>query len=257
MKKFIKKIVLFLVIMALVEQVISSFFPYHYGNPWYASKIEELNKREPSKLPQCVLFGSSRVYRQLNPAILDSTIERAIGSNLNTYNLGAPATFCPQTYFLAENFLKSNLSLNTKYLCFELMDLAPIKPHLMHEERSIYWINSSNFIFTVKGIMSTKNIGLAQKFKKLGPYLISYIENIFNYGKYGRFLTEKGFINNEYTGINKNGYYPLDLEWQNTEDLVLKKHYTERNSFITKNEDELLKRAEKSIDVKPPLSQYA
>ena len=55
-----------------------------------------------------MLFGTSRVFEQINPFIFDSVCNSASSENISSFNLGAQATFSPQN-FLYENFLNYKL----------------------------------------------------------------------------------------------------------------------------------------------------
>ena len=62
--------------------------------------------------------------RQIDPYIFDSTIRDQIKQDVSSFNLGSPATFCPQNYYLYEKFLESEISEKAKYCLVELMPVT-------------------------------------------------------------------------------------------------------------------------------------
>lgn len=231
MKSFIIRIVFFIIIYFIIGRIISIIIPYHWGNPWYSTKIQYLEKLESNNLPNAYFFGSSRVYRQIMPAIFDSTYYSLSNKNIKSFNLGAPATFCPQVYYLYEKFLNSALSQNTKYVFIELMDIDLIEEDLMHQERASYWLNLSDIFFGFNNINNNPSINLATKTKYISNYSVSYLENLLHIGHFGQQYLDNNYYNLDYLGEEKDGFFSLER------DTMISTNETFKNQLINRNKD--------------------
>lgn len=216
--------------------VISLFTPYHWGNPWFSSKIQFLEKENNLKY-NAFLFGSSRIYRQINPVVFDSTYNSISEEKISSFNLGAPATFNPQTYYLFEEFLNSDISKNTKYCFIELMEVDLLSDYFMHEERTSYWQNYSDILFVGKSIYFNEHLGLKSKIKSALNYSVAYIEKILHLGHFGNQIINPNYYDDKYLGKQTNGFFPLEYDYETTKDERVKKHlYKRKQSIIEKPE---------------------
>lgn len=229
MYKYLKKILLLFLLAFAIVKIISVFMPYHYGNVWYSAKMNNLNKVD--KKFNTFFFGSSRFYRQVNPVLFDQEISDC---KVKSYNLAAPATFCPQNYYLLENFLDSEPELNieTKFCFIELMDVDTISPKLLHQERTNYFLNTRYFTFALNSIKSNRNLSKFEKYKSIKKYLTSFIEKQLNLGHFSQQLIKPNYYNEDYVGIN--GFYPLETELEQTLDLNIKNNLIKRNLNLNK-----------------------
>jgi len=85
MKKLVIKIALFLIVFVLIRISILLFVPYHWGNPWYSSKIQYLEKTQLK--PNTIFFGSSRIYRQIKFIRLILAHRQHFVRNRTTYTI--------------------------------------------------------------------------------------------------------------------------------------------------------------------------
>ena len=238
MKKFLKKILLYLFIYLVISKIIFLFIPYHWGNPWYSSKIRYLENNKKYNY-NTYFFGSSRIYRQINPIEFDSVFnEKFKGENIKSFNLGAPATFPPQSYYLYENFLESNLANDVRYCFLELDNISDINDDLMHQERSNYWLNLDYLIFTSKYFLEEKGSFL-NRIKDATDYYVSYLENSFHYGHFGESLTDHNYYKDFYVGPNNRGNLTLDYNLNMTNNLKTKKGLIKRRNKLIDNPDKL------------------
>jgi hypothetical protein len=231
MKSFVKRLFFFFLVFVAFSLVISFFTPYHWGNPWFSSKIQFLEKNHITEY-NTFFFGSSRVYRQIDPAVFDSTFNSISKEKISSFNLGAPATFNPQSYYLFENFLNSELSKNSKYCFIELMEVDLLSDNLMHEERTSYWQNYSDILFVGKSIYSNKQLGLKNKIKSGINYSVSYVENILHFGHFGNQIINSSYYDDKYIGTHRDGFFPLEYDYETTKDKKVKKHLYERKQSI-------------------------
>src|SRR5690554_1581865 len=190
MKQFVLRTLLFTALFIIIKQTINAFAPYYWGNPWYAPKIKYLETKNDS-LPNVFFFGSSRVYRQIDPSVFDNTIYNLTNYKTKSFNLGAPATFSPQSYFLYSNFLDSKLSQNTKLAFLELTSVDLISNDLLHQERTRYWLNVSDLSFAVNSILLHPDHSTKSKFEGIQNYLTSYIDKLISIDYSGKKLLGK------------------------------------------------------------------
>ncbi len=245
MKKFILKIILFIIVYLTIEKIISVFIPYHWGNPWYSTKIQYLEKE--TDLPNTFFFGSSGVYRQINPFIFDSVSKSLATENIISYNLGSPATFCPQTYFLYEEFLRSSVSKNAKYAFIELTDIDILHKELIHQERTTYWQNLHDVRFVFTSVFNNKKMRMPMKLKYVSSYILSYLANIFHVGHYGQEIFTANYYDKNYLGRNKDGFFPLEHELLVTKNKVVKDHLYERQRSLKADSLSIIERAKESV----------
>lgn len=230
MKSFITKLLCFILLYFAVSIVISVFIPYHWGNPWYSTKVQYLEKNNQLAY-NTFFFGSSRVYRQLDPELFDSVFNSFSQEKVSSFNLGAPSTFNPQSYFLYEHFLNSDLSNNAKYCFLELREVS-LSGNLMHEERTTYWQNFTDLLFIGKSIYANDQIGFIQKTKTGLNYSMSYFENLFHLGHFGQQLISPDYYDDRYLGPHKNGFFSLDKDYETNTDEKIKEDFKKRkNSF--------------------------
>jgi len=231
MKSFITKFLFISILYFTISMVISYLTPYHWGNPWFSTKIQFLEKNNQIEY-NAFFFGSSRVYRQIDPEIFDSTFNSISKEKLSSFNLGASATFNPQSYYLFEKFLNSALSKNAKYCFIELMRVDLLSDYFMHEERTSYWQNYSDILFVGKSIYSNKQLGLKYKIKGGLNYSVSYMENILHLGHFRNQIINSNYYDDKYLGIRRDGFFPLDYDYETTKDETVKNHLYERKQSI-------------------------
>ena len=214
--------------------IISQLTPYHYGNPWFSTKIEFLEK-QITLSHNTYFFGSSLVYRQIDTQLFDSTFNSISNEKLSSFNLGAPALFNPESYYLFENFLKSPLSKNAKYCFIELTEVNLIKDSRMHLEQTSYWQNYSDLLFVGNSIFSNNQLNQKQKGKAYLNYSVSYLENLLHLGHFRAQILHSNYYNKKYLGINNDGYLPLDYEYETTENKIIKDDFHARNQRFLEN----------------------
>lgn len=247
MKKIFKKLLLFIAAYLLVSAIIGWFVPYYWGNPWYSAKIRLLEKMPEEKLPNTYFFGSSRVYRQVDPRVFDSTVSALTNEDIQSYNLGATATFCPQTYYLYENFLKSDLAEHTDYAFMELMEIDRIAMQVMHQERTTYWQNLPDITFVFRSVFNDRRISFGSKMACVSKYLVSYIEHAFHLGHFREVLFTEDYYNRLYAGPAEDGFYSLEAQLRQTADDAIEGNLEERRATLMQDSTELTRRAESSI----------
>jgi hypothetical protein len=236
MKRFLLKGILFSAIYLTISVIIRFLVPYYWGNPWVGAKFKEA-KAEIQK-SNAIFIGSSRVYRQIIPQIFDSI------TGLQSYNLGAPATYTPQTYYLLENYTKSD-STNLSYCFIELMDLGDISDYLFHQERSNYYLTPKYWGISTAILLSNPYQEI--KVKQLQRYTTSFIENMLHLGHFSEQLLHTDYYQKLYAG--EKGFLSLDDESTHTMDTIVSKSLYSRAKALQQDSSVLAKRAQKILNI--------
>lgn len=245
MKKFIKKGFFFLIGYLVVVQIINYFAPYHWGNPWYSSKIQYLENNHLEKKYNLFFFGSSRVYRQIDPSVVDQVLKKS-EMEINSFNLGSPATFSPQNLYLYENFLESDLSKNAKYAVIELASIDGIGTKRLHEERTYYYQNFSDLLYIFDSYNANDELFKKKNIEIYFRYLISLFEKNILPANFKHTLIDDNFYKKTYLGQKKDGYFSLDKELTTSKDSVYKEYLYKRKNGLSSQNIEL----RKNIDLK-------
>lgn len=253
MNKFIGRITLFISAYLIISSIVSMFTPYHWGNPWFSSKVQFLNKADDHNY-NTFFFGSSLVYRQIDPYVFDSTLNSHEKKTSHSFNLGAPATFNPQSYYLYDHFLKSPASKNTKYCFIELRDVDLFNDYFLHQERATYWQNYPDLKFIFNSIYSNPNLKAKRKLHSYRNYSISYLEKIFHLGHFGQQINSPSYYSDDYVGVS--GFFPLEVELTSTRDPRVKNSLQSRKKAIIMDSSLVSKRKRRIIEEYADTREY-
>lgn len=240
MKFFVVNFVLFVVTVTALNQIPIFLSGPYSGNPYYEKKIQYFTKNETDF--NTVIFGSSRLYRHLNPEVFDKILEEY---QISSFNLAAPATFVPEVYHLYEKFLETVDISSLKFAIVELGSIRRIRKENVYTHRNYYWHNLKYCIFSIETIFSSK-LSITQKFERIKPYLLSYICKIVNFYGYEPFFDEKNDIQKGYLGENKDGFYSLNDQIRDDNeniDLQKRQHFFKKNTAALDKKAKSAKRA--------------
>jgi hypothetical protein len=245
MKKLLFRLSFFLIILIMLSKAAHLLVPYHWGNVWYSSKLRSFNA-DTSRY-NAVFFGSSRVYRQIDPLIFDRTVESAGGKQLRSYNLGAPATFSPQVYYLYEKFLeRESKSRDLKYAFIELMEIDVIGDDLLHQERVTYWQNSSDLAFVSAAVDADPYLSDEQRRVYRLHYGESWFEGWVGLGHFRDQILNAGYYSETYAGSGRRGFYPLEEEMLVTQSAEQRRSLAKNRAALLSKPALLRQRAESS-----------
>ena len=149
MKQLVKKLLLFSFLIFLVGIGLSFFLPAntYWGNPEYTWKIHEYKKNDYN----AVWFGTSRIYRGIDPLLFDSLVNKTRDTPMKSYNLATHASWASETFYLYEAFLKDPaLSGNVKVVFMEFQNIMSIRPGRLGSEKSIYYQNPAHYWFMLR-----------------------------------------------------------------------------------------------------------
>lgn len=228
MRSFLYKTLAFLILIFLISQGVKLFVPYHWGNVWYSTKIQHLERE--SEQPTHVFIGSSRIYRELMPNTFDSVVNEQTGQEIASFNLGAPATFCPQTYYLLEQWLASEASQGTETVFLELMSVTRIGGGLKHQERTTYWQNFNDVSFASQVLV--KRYGRLKGGADAAAFWTAYTENLFGIGHFRDALLTENYFDDAYLGAMRDGFYPAELHMKETTDEKVRTSFQERSEAL-------------------------
>jgi hypothetical protein len=196
-----------------------------------------------------VFIGSSRTHRQINPYITDSVYNSKNSfEKIKSFNLGSPATFCPESYYIAENLLnkiKKEDNWNIKYVVIEMNDIFPVSLKNLKSPRSYYWLNFKNYNLIYSHTMAL-NKSLLGKAITISINFTAFSLNLVNWGHFGKKLI---YSDNEHiTKIaNKKGYLSLEDEFNLSRNIKEKEDVFRKRKNLLKDTSVLSIRANQSI----------
>ena len=144
MTRFVKKILYTLCIVLALALIYDFSKPVKYRYN-YSEKIIQSR----SKNSNVLFFGSSRVYRHVVPELMDTL-------NLRFFNMGMPANFPPESYYLIEKYLDELPQINKiKAL---VVEVAPISSGNVSIIEGHYYLNNKEFIYALANYLERRSI---------------------------------------------------------------------------------------------------
>ena len=218
------------------------YLPYYYGNNIYASKIKHLKTNINQY--NTVIFGSSRMYRQLDPLLLDSLL---INLNIKTYSLASPATYYPESFYLYENFIDRLNNNKIKYAYMELQHLELFKNNAS-TIRGNYWNTYSSLVNCLKFI-NDSHYSEKKKYQMKTIYYSSFFNRIID------FSSMRHFFEDHDTYTRKAGFYPLEDELLNNKALQKRNDLLYTNQMVLKTVVHAANQIDSINTFKPKLNQ--
>ena len=211
MKSFVKQGILFLLAFCAVQVICNLFLFDHlskryYHNKHFSTKYQEYLKE--AKDCNMIFLGSSRIYRQINPAIIDTTLK---DKQIRSYNLGSPATFMPETFYLLDMWMQDNPNPHqTRYVVMELTGIMNIKWINWFSPQSYYYLDKEIMQLVAATQFGNHHQSLIQSIMDFYPFLQGWVFRMI--------MPPSIFIPTqipvEYAGLNKDGYFPLEHEME-------------------------------------------
>jgi len=172
-----------------------------------AQKLHRLEARGDEV--QLLFLGSSRVYRQLNPAVFDARLAER-GVSLVSYNLGLPGMRFHEQLYLAERLIEERPPA-LRWLLFELLDPDPeLEEANLLSRRNIEWHTPGLTWFALRTTLESprplpRKLGLGREHLEL------CLLRSFNAGLGPAALLD--LLGGERLGDpTPRGYLPLDLD---------------------------------------------
>lgn len=197
----------FFSMVAMALGVVHLMLPPFWGNPGISAKVGYLQRNGDTF--GRLFIGSSHIYRQLSPALFDSSMK----DGTKSFNLGFASTFSPEGELICEAILKdTHIKVNEVYV--EISPFLVFKEPQLKSCRFWYmvtpsvWWSAMNHALGISGIPLLERLGYAKSatvaFSKAVflPGLVSQWE--------GRDLQPEEIV----FGPQGDGYMPLELEYQ-------------------------------------------
>lgn len=204
MKLFIKKVIQFSLVLNFLIFLRIAFIPYYTGNNLFQQKLNSFSSKSDYN---AVLFGSSRVFRHINPAILDSCTKEILP--FKAYNFGVGGGFNPEIYYLYENFIES-INKNEEGLKYAILEIQPLHQYSSvnrNTTRGTYWNDLSTLKYSISYILNAE-YSLEKKYKLILDYLSITIYRFFDISNIGLSFKDESFT----SGIH--GYYSYDANYK-------------------------------------------
>jgi hypothetical protein len=148
MKHFVRKMVLFLILIGSVGAGLTFILPEekYWGNPEYEYKLRLYKKDNYNT----VFFGTSRIYRGINPLVVDS-IMNLNGSEMKSFNMATHASWANETLYLYDQFLDDpKLSAGVTTVFMEFQNIMAVRPTRLLSEKAIYYQNVDHYWFILR-----------------------------------------------------------------------------------------------------------
>ncbi len=217
MKRFFKTALLFTALLLAACLFIHyyviphlSLTPYYWGDKLIIEKRNSALHRKPD----VIFFGSSMVYRQVNPEVFDSLVAARTGQPIQSFNFGINWLASSELIHLADNFISESDS-KPEYVFLELQRIKMVNYKNYLTTRIIYWYSPQMYAFTVNAIVHSR-MPLYSKAGQFISHTINFTGNQINLGYFTEALRFRS--ESEKTGFYRtpqetgNGFLSLEAE---------------------------------------------
>lgn len=170
----IAKLILGIVIIYLVLLLLMSRLPFAWGSPQLISKLAFIDENQLD--PNIYFLGSSITNRQLMPAVFDS----AVGQGHNTFNLAVDGTMPPHHFYLLENLIKIDSTID--YIFMELDGFDYMDPKHYLTTFSKYYFSPRWYFWSMTNLAMSPSITYRQKLGMALRYSRSVVEHVLKVG---------------------------------------------------------------------------
>lgn len=237
MRAFLFRLSLFIVILiatgSLLKNISKKYVSTFYGNDCIDVKyIEFMDLMENFN---SIIVGSSRLYRNLDPTILDTTLAEY---QLRTYNLACPATFNPEAYIILERLLSEIPEGKIKYAFVELQELDLIAPENIYTKK-YYWLEAESVKY-IFAYTANSQINYLMKGYIYTSYAAAYLFQQIEFSSISK-LINRNTPDSLYLGRHGNGYFTIE---EHAKSLPEGNKYQQRHLDLLKNPKKLAERAQ-------------
>jgi hypothetical protein len=177
MRRFIKRLGIFLLLSLVVLQIAEYFLPYHYGNKNFSSKVLYFKKHQGKF--NTLFIGSSKTDYSVYPPIIDSILSK---EGVASFNFGVGGTSNPESYFLAENLVKDLDSTKVKILVLEVSPIRNMSFKNFKTTRNCYYHSLSEFYFSLN-VINEEKYAAKKKAKFYFKYGLHFLKDKINFSK--------------------------------------------------------------------------
>ncbi len=155
MRRFILKMIAYLILIMSINSAVETMMPYAWENSQYSDNLRYFESNWQSST-NTLFFGSSRTFTNVDPVAFDS-LNSLNGIYTRSYVLASSAAFFNEQSYFLENFFKNNKStLNLDYVFLELDDNISIDSENLYSGRSAHYINASNLFPILRQIVISR-----------------------------------------------------------------------------------------------------
>ncbi|MFC6267093.1 hypothetical protein [Frigoriflavimonas asaccharolytica] len=208
MKKFVFKLVAWISLFLILGLCLLFSNKYKfYGNGTIRQKVDFYKKN--GEKYNAIIMGSSRMYRHLDPVVLDSATHHQI----KAYNMATGGSFYTESRYILRQL---ELNKNIKYVFFEIQGVLPLERNAL-STKALYYHDLPSTIFESKYYSETKD--WAGVYTAVEHYFI----NIF----YLKKLDQTDYFIDQGSADYRDGYYPLEKEYNRSTSVK-----TQRDTYV-------------------------
>ncbi|MBP8192182.1 MAG: hypothetical protein KAX69_01160 [Chitinophagales bacterium] len=210
LKKTVRNIILITILLLVLSSLVRFFMPFYWGDSTQTVKYEYYKKH--AEQYNAVYLGGSLEYRHIDPTIIDSVAQKN-GIDLRSFNLGVDGHGIVQEMSDLDGLL-SIRNPNLKYIFLSISSEAYFFQSNLHTPKWISW-HSANSTYRAWSIIPTLDNPVIFRSKYMYFFGMSWMENLFNIGTVPDMLKyrfDKTYLDSNYIGKDRNGFYPYDYE---------------------------------------------
>jgi len=221
LRKFIYQILFFSIALIIALQIVNLFKPYYWGNKVFEQKL--IHVRNETKVFNTLFFGSSHIYRQINPIVFDKHSK----GKTQSFNFGAVAVYGIESLYLMENYLASNLANDIDYVLIEYQHSKRISNRNLKSFRGFYYLDFKSLVKAFSIFKDNKAI--------LVNYIKGFLLNKLNYQS--TFFHKSRLTKAVKISLSDAGYLSLNKEMK----FFKSKRLNKRSKAYKKSQKEILK----------------
>lgn len=166
------KAVSLVIALVLIGYGVRSSLPFSWGSMQLNSKLGFIDEYQLD--PNVYFLGSSVTNRQVRPTLFDSLVGDA---QLSSFNLSIDGTMPPHHFYLLENLLKRDESID--YIFMELDGFDHMPPRHFMTTFSKFYFSPKWFSWSMLNLVFSQSISFKQKLYMSYKYMRSLLENMF------------------------------------------------------------------------------
>ncbi len=189
--KFFLKVGLLGILVLCISVALRCLVPFYWHTDVLAYKWQTLEQE--AEAYNIGIIGTSRLYRGIDPSIIDKVVSNHTDFPANTFNFALGGGTAGECSHLLDKILAIE-GLGWKYIFFELNSIydstgPSVSMQNLHTSRNKYWIYLNDFWEAVRNLWGTgKRYKLRKKFNVSRNYFIHCVENFYNVGMYPEFI---------------------------------------------------------------------
>lgn len=201
----VKAVLLMVAAVAVVLLVIHIALPPMWGNPGLAFKVRKAGEERYDR----VIIGSSHLFRQVDPALLDSLLH----DGFTTFNAGYPSTFAPESELACARLLEHGEHV-PKLILLELTAYQLLDETKQDNFRSWYYMTPPVALAMAR--YAWAEAPLEKRNEHVLAALRAGVKSAFLPGLADDLLDGTPADSLAWLGLHGNGYYSLETEMAST-----------------------------------------